>query len=151
MCLFLNNRVRKMDNVDILYGQMLEALDSVTILIKFEKVNGEKRVMLCTRNKMTIQQLCQKDFSGMLAGMGKRCNIGNHNIPVVDLVLGEARTFSVARLEAYQVLGVITSENAEAAFTYYNEVVDKLEEELKKEMEEKTGKSGKDISLIDLV
>ena len=134
--------------IDNLYSQMLQALGSVTILVKFVKKNGEMRVLLGTRNKMTVQEICNVDLSGMLAGFDKKANIGNHNIPVVDLALGEVRTFCVERLEAYQVLGVITKDNSEAAFEYYNQILENVEKEVNENIENKKEKTG---SLIDLV
>lgn len=133
--------------IDLLYAQMLETLDKATIVVKFKKKDGSIRVMIGTRNKMTIQAVCNNDLSGMLAGFDKRANIGNHNIPVVDLALGEVRTFCVARLEAYQMIGIVNTTNMEAAFEYYNKVQEYAEKERIKEIEEKkeTG------SLVDLV
>jgi hypothetical protein len=133
--------------IDTLYAQLLEALDSVTILVKFIKVNGESRVLLGTRNKRTVQEICHTDLSGKLAGFDKKANIGNHNIPIVDLALGDVRTFCVERLEAYQVLGVVNSTNSEAAFEYYNQILDNLE----KEINDKADKAKETGSLIDLV
>lgn len=132
---------------DLLYAQMLEALDKVTIVVKFKKKDGSIRVMIGTRNKITIQALCNTDLSGMLAGFDKRANVGNHNIPVVDLALGQVRTFCVSRLEAYQVLGFVNDSNAEVAFEYYNKVVEYTEKERLKALELSKA-SG---SLIDLV
>lgn len=123
------------DKKDKLYAQMLECVGTYTVVVKFKKKDGTTRVLMGTRNKVTVMQLCNKDLSGMLAGFDKRCNIGNYNIPVVDLALGEVRTFCIDRLEAYQVLGFINSVNAEAAFTYLNDIqmaVDKEEAERRK-------------------
>lgn len=119
---------------DKLYAQMLECVAIYTVVVKFKKKDGKTRVLMGTRNKVTVMQLCNKDLSGMLAGFDKRSNIGNYNIPVVDLALGEVRTFCIDRLEAYQVLGFINNTNSEAAFDYYNSVqgaVDKEEAERK--------------------
>lgn len=123
------------DEKDKLYAQMLECVGTYTVVVEFKKKDGTTRVLMGTRNKVTVMQLCNKDLSGMLAGFDKRCNIGNYNIPVVDLALGEVRTFCIDRLEAYQVLGFINSVNAEAAFTYLNDIqmaVDKEEAERRK-------------------
>lgn len=123
------------DEKDKLYAQMLECVGTYTVVVKFKKKDGTTRVLMGTRNKVTVMQLCNKDLSGMLAGFDKRCNIENYNIPVVDLALGEVRTFCIDRLEAYQVLGFINSVNAEAAFTYLNDIqmaVDKEEAERRK-------------------
>jgi hypothetical protein len=94
-----------------------------------------------------VQEICHTDLSGKLAGFDKKANIGNHNIPIVDLALGDVRTFCVERLEAYQVLGVVNSTNSEAAFEYYNQILDNLE----KEINDKADKAKETGSLIDLV
>lgn len=134
--------------LDNLYSSLLQALETVTIVVKFIKKDGSVRVLMGTRNKMTIQQICNVDLTGMLAGFDKKANIGNKNIPVVDLALGEVRTFCVSRLEGYQILGIVTTQNSEAAFEYYNQVVEDVEKQLNKEIEDKKNKVG---SLIDLI
>lgn len=133
--------------LDALYCNLLQALEFQTVVVKFQKKDGSTRVMLGTRNKMTVQQICNTDLSGMLLGFDKKANIENRNIPVVDLALGEVRTFCVSRLEGYQLLGIISNVNSEAAFEYYNQILEDVESQIKKEIEDKK-KSG---SLIDLI
>lgn len=134
--------------LDNLYLSLLQALETVTIVVKFIKKDGSTRVLIGTRNKMTVKYLCNTDLSGKLAGFDKKANITNRNIPVVDLALGDVRTFSVSRLEGYQILGIITTQNSEAAFEYYNQVLEDVEKQLNKEIEDKKKKVG---SLIDLI
>lgn len=136
-------------NIDDLYSQMFQTLEDMTAVIKFIKKDGSIRVMLCTRNKTTASLLCDgNNFSAKLGGFDKKANIGNHNIPVIDLVISDVRTFCIERLEGYQFLGVITAENSDMAFNYYNLVMEQLEEEQKKKIREKEDEAK---SLIDLV
>lgn len=132
-------------DLDTLYGNIYQSLETMTAVIKFIKKDGSTRVMLCTRNKETSRSLCNgNDYGAKLGGFDKRTNINNHNIAVIDLVLCDVRTFCVERLEGYQFLGVITNENSSLAFDYYELVMKQVEEEKEKVLKENQ-------SLIDIV
>ena len=72
------------------YPEVFSRLTFETAIVTFIKKNGEVRVMLCTRN---------------------RCNINNGNIAVIDLIIGEARSFSITRLVDVQWCGVVGNES----------------------------------------
>lgn len=68
--------------------------------VVFVKSNGELRTMLCTRN-IQLAHLFGFDIPYMSANLSshdKRCSIKNNNIAVIDLVLGEGRSFNIERL-----------------------------------------------------
>lgn len=72
----------------------------------FIKKNGDVRPMLCTRNLNTVE--LKYGFQGdSLGGHDNRCNINNGNIAVIDLFLGEARSFNVERVVAVEYYGEI--------------------------------------------
>lgn len=90
------------------YPEVFSRLTFEVAIITFIKKNGEARVMLGTRNLNTVS--LKYGFMGKeLGGHDNRCNINNGNIAVVDLVIGEARSFSISRLVDVQWLGVVGS------------------------------------------
>ena len=83
------------------------------------KKNGDVRIMLATRNIETASLLY--DFlGGQLAGHDKRCNIKNKNMAVIDLEIGEARSFSVERLIDVEFCGEVnTKDDIEKVFEHF--------------------------------
>lgn len=81
-------------NQNISYGELYMRLASETAMIRFLKKNGEIRLMLATRNMDTASSLYDY-LGGQLAGHDKRCNIKNNNMAVIDLEIGEARSFLI--------------------------------------------------------
>lgn len=92
------------------YPEVFSRLSFETAIITFIKKNGEARVMLATRNLNTVN--IQYGFKGQeLGGHDKRCNINNGNVAVFDIILGEARSFSITRLVDIQWLGIISNKD----------------------------------------
>lgn len=90
------------------YPEVFSKLTYETAFIVFFKKDGTVRLMLGTRNLNTVA--LEYGFQGReLGGHDNRCNINNGNIAVYDLVLGEARSFSIDRLVNIEYKGIITS------------------------------------------
>lgn len=88
------------------YPEIFSRLTFETAIVTFIKKNGKVRVMLCTRNLNTAS--LKYGFKGQeLGGHDNRCNINNGNIAVIDLIIGEARSFSITRLVDVQWCGVV--------------------------------------------
>lgn len=88
------------------YAEVFSKLTYETAAIIFLKKNGEIRVMMGTRNLKTISLMY--GFQGRaLGGHDTRCNINNGNIAVFDLIIGEARSFSIDRLISINYIGVL--------------------------------------------
>lgn len=97
-------------NQDISYSELYLRLCYETAIVRFMKKNGDVRIMLATRNIETASLLY--DFlGGQLAGHDKRCNIKNKNMAVIDLEIGEARSFSVERLIDVEFCGEVNAKN----------------------------------------
>lgn len=79
------------------YGETYTNLCFQAAVVSFFKKNGELRTMLCTRDSDMINLCCNNGNPG-LGGHDKRCNINNGNIAVVDLIIGEARSFNIERV-----------------------------------------------------
>lgn len=79
------------------YGDTYTNLCFQAAVVSFFKKNGELRTMLCTRDSDMINMCCTNGNPG-LGGHDKRCNINNGNIAVVDLIIGEARSFNIDRV-----------------------------------------------------
>lgn len=90
------------------YSTVYRNLTYDTAVITFLKKNGDIRLMLGTRNLRTAE-LQYGFLGGMLSGYDNRCGIGNGNIAVIDLILGEVRTFNIERLIDIQYLGNIAN------------------------------------------
>lgn len=89
------------------YAEIFRNLTYQTAIIVFIKRNGNIRVMLGTRNLKTVE--LEYGFRGMeLGGHDNRCNINNGNMAVFDMIIGEARSFSVNRLVSIHYVGEIT-------------------------------------------
>lgn len=90
------------------YSEVFSRLTYETAVLIFFKKNGDIRVMLGTRNLATVDMLY--GYQGyVLGGHDKRCNINNGNMAVYDLILGDARSFSIDRLVHAEFLGTITN------------------------------------------
>ena len=97
------------------YPEVFSRLTYETAIIIFMKKNGDIRLMLGTRNLRTVE--LHYGFQGAaLGGHDNRCNINNGNIAVIDLMLGDARSFNIGRLVDIQYLGQVeTNEQLEEA------------------------------------
>lgn len=121
-------------NQNISYGDLYMRLASETAMIRFLKKNGEIRLMLATRNMDTAESMYGY-LGGQLAGHDKRCNIKNNNMAVIDLEIGEARSFSLDRLISVEFLGTLdTPEKIEEASRIFNKSRDDFEKSLNKSM-----------------
>lgn len=79
----------------------------------FMKSDGSIRVMLATRS-VGIASLYGYDRGYMVAslnGHDRRSNKGNGNIGVIDLMIGESRSFNVSRLISITWCGEINSKD----------------------------------------
>jgi len=111
------------------YGELYTRLSYETAFIAFFKKDGSVRLMLGTRNLKTAA-LEHGNLSTALAGHDKRCNIKNGNLSVVDLVLGECRSFNIERLIKIHWLGEIdTQEKYDEALRKFKELKEKFENE----------------------
>lgn len=89
------------------YPEVFSRLTYETATLIFNKRDGSIRVMLATRNIGTAE--IEYGFLGWaLGGHDNRCNINNGNIAVIDLIIGEPRSFNIDRLVDIQYHGVIT-------------------------------------------
>lgn len=80
------------------YGEVYLRLAYEVAEITFIKKNGDFRHMLCTRNLDIVRDYFKE---GGVEGFGyhdRKCNINNGNIAVIDLAIGEARSFNIDRL-----------------------------------------------------
>ena len=90
------------------YAEVFSKLTYELAFIVFLKKDGTVRLMLGTRNLNTVS--LEYGFQGKaLGGHDNRCNINNGNVAVFDMVLGEARSFSIDRLVDIQYCGVVST------------------------------------------
>ena len=110
------------------YTDVYSKLTYETALVTFLKKDGTIRVMLCTRNLDTAA--LKYGFMGaILGGHDNRCNVKNGNIAVIDLELGDARSFSIDRVIDIQYSGVVdTVEQLDKCIDSYKEFRQKYEE-----------------------
>ena len=91
------------------YEDLYSRLCNNAMIVVFLKKNAELRVMLCTRDLMKATVSTQKP--GMLLQAHDRiCNMSNGNIAVIDLELGEPRSFNIERVVVAQETDVSTQE-----------------------------------------
>lgn len=104
------------------YSEVFSKLTYETAVLVFFKKNGDIRVMLGTRNLSTVDIVY--GFQGyVLGGHDSRCNINNGNLAVYDMVIGDARSFSIDRLVHAEFLGTITTkEEYEKALEVYKRI-----------------------------
>lgn len=122
------------------YSEIFGRLTFDTATVLFIKKDGTIRCMLATRNMSTVAIEFGR-LNGLLDGHDKRCNIHNGNISVMDLDLGEPRSFNVDRLVTIGWYGEIDS-------------LEKLEQVKKKhhEFEEKYNAARpREVTMEDLV
>lgn len=94
------------------YGNTWGRLLTETALIAFMKKDGHARLMLGTRNTDTAKMMWpDKHLKGLLGGFDNRCNIGNGNIGVIDLAIGDCRSFGIDRVIAIKWLGELATED----------------------------------------
>ena len=113
------------------YGNTWGRLILETALIAFIKANGNARLMLCTRNLDTCEFMWKdKEFQYELTGFDGRCSRDNGNIAVVDLAIGECRSFNIDRVIAIKWFGEIHSESdMEKAIEEYEKMKEDLEKD----------------------
>lgn len=90
------------------YSEIYNDLTYNMGIVIFAKKDGTIRVMACTRN-LDIAQLTFGWIPGELKKMDGRCGIGNGNVGVIDLSIGEGRCFNISRLIYYKSLGQVNS------------------------------------------
>ena len=113
------------------YGELFTRLSYETALVAFFKKDGSVRLMLGTRNIKTAA-LEHGNLGGLLDGHDKRCNIKNGNLAVVDLVLGECRSFNVGRLINVHWFGEVnTQERFDEVLKEFRILKDKFDEQYK--------------------
>ena len=114
------------------YSELFMRLGYEAAIIQFMKKNGDLRLMLATRNVDAIRQTF--GFVGAdLAGHDKRCNIKNGNMAVIDMELGEARSFSIDRVVYIEFLGEIdTSDKLNDIYKQFSAVREKFDNEVNK-------------------
>ena len=103
------------------YQMIYRRLLSEVAEIVFVKANGTLRTMLATRDVGSAEQF-GFDRPFLLACMDshdKRCNIKNGNMVVIDLLLGEPRSFNIERLVSINWVGEVNSKD-EANKVYMN-------------------------------
>lgn len=111
------------------YGETYTRLSYETALVAFVKKDGSIRILLGTRN-LTTAALEYGNLGGLLNGHDKRCNIKNGNLAVVDLALGECRSFNIERLLKIHYFGQIeTLERLEEVYTEYMGIKQEFEKE----------------------
>ena len=116
---------------NISYSELFMRLGYEAVIVQFMKKNGEIRLMLATRNVVGIRE-SYGFLGGLLAGHDKRCNKQNNNMAVIDLELGEARSFSLDRLIHVEFLGEINSkEQLESVFKQFNEIREHFNKSIK--------------------
>ena len=91
------------------YGETYLKLSYETATIFFLKSSGEVRSMLGTRC-INTGNILYPGIVSALQGHDKRCNIKNGNIALIDLALGEVRSFNIERLLDITYHGELKSE-----------------------------------------
>ena len=94
--------------IELKYPGVFSKLTYETATLVFLKKDGTVRVMLATRNLRT-SELEYGFLGGRLSGHDSRCNINNGNIAVIDMIIGEPRSFNIDRLLSIDYHGVITT------------------------------------------
>lgn len=83
---------------DYLYRLCNSYLEDGICLIVFQKKDNSARVMLATKDMSECKEWEAETALQMLGGRSRNCTIQNGNIAIVDLLLGEVRSFCVDRL-----------------------------------------------------
>ena len=101
------------------YSDIFLRLTYETASLVFIKKDGTIRTMLASRNINTAR-LNGDELTVQLAGHDNRCNINNGNIAVVDLAIGDVRSFNIDRLASINWLGEVkTNEDLESIHTEF--------------------------------
>lgn len=115
------------DKYKEVYGRLL----TETATIVFIKADGTIRTMLSTKNMRTTE-VFGYDRPLMTANMNshdKRCSISNDNISVIDLIIGEGRSFNIQRLVSIHWYGEVeTKERADEVYKDFKEFNAKYKE-----------------------
>ena len=121
--------------ISVDYNELKTYLGTYTAVVLFQKKDGTKRAMLCTRNPYTIKSLTGVKLSGELAGHDKRHTASTGTLSVIDLSICEARAITVSKILGIVWVGILTDTNCEPAFEYYNQVTEQVyaEESAKRE------------------
>lgn len=90
------------------YSEVFQKLTYELAIVEFEKKDGTTRIMLATRN-IGIGELEHQRLIGALNGHDKRCNIKNGNMAVIDMVIGECRSFNIDRVIQIKWLGEVSN------------------------------------------
>lgn len=114
------------------YGELFMRLSFEAAIVQFMKKNGELRLMLATRNVDALRN--SFGFIGAaLGGHDKRCSIKNGNLAVIDMELGDARSFSVDRVLYVEFLGEIdTPEKLDEVYKKFSIAREKFDNEVNK-------------------
>lgn len=111
------------------YQEIYRRLQYEVATIIFVKGNGEIRVMLATKDVFQAARFNGEDIGGMerhLQAISNRCNIKNGNISVIDIAIGEARSFKLGRLiDIYWHGEIGTAEKAEELYRGYKGFLEK--------------------------
>lgn len=91
-----------MYNYPEVYGKLTYEVATLVFL----KKDGTARVMLGTRNIRTAE-IEYGFLGGKLGGRDSKCNINNGNIAVIDLAIGDIRSFSIDRLVSIDYHGIV--------------------------------------------
>lgn len=92
------------------YSEVYSKLCYESATVVFLKKDGTIRTMLATRNLHTAK-LEYGFLGGALGGRDTKCNINNGNLAVIDLLIGEPRTFNIERLLSIDYYGIIDSKD----------------------------------------
>ncbi len=118
------------------YSEIYLRLCYETATIIFQKADGNFRIMLGTRNNKTSDIVNDVSLLPSLQGHDKRCNKANGNIALIDIPLGETRSFNINRLvEIYFHGEVLTEEQFNAAYSDFKKTKEKYESTLPKEID----------------
>jgi hypothetical protein len=112
-----------------IYRENLSQLeDGVNCLIFFKK-DGSLRLMMATRDIITSGIILTDSLSNKLNAHSIRCNINNGNIAVIDLLIGDVRSFSVDRLVRNIYLGECNNAKDYERLVYiYSEILNRFKE-----------------------
>ena len=94
--------------MEVNYTEVLNRLRVETAIVAFYKKNGNFRTMIATRNIGTAA-IGNGYMGDALGRHSSRCNASNGNIAIVDLAIGETRSFNTERIVDLVWLGEITT------------------------------------------
>lgn len=112
------------------YAEVFGRLVFETAIVIFMKKDGTIRTMLATRNLQTVALVY--GFQGnVLGGHDNRCNIGNGNVAVFDMIAGDARSFNIDRLISIEYFGELkTREEYDEALKKFVDFKNKYESKM---------------------